>query len=111
MLKAVDLSVAATVQNTETVLANRRDSGIAGVSAEDGKPRKIKGIHVRANYAGYAVGRIAGEMVWSADLLCLYTNVAPTPCDIEVPAGEVFKLYIVNTASTAVANATVLYEE
>jgi hypothetical protein len=38
MLKSVDLSVSATVQNTETALVNRRDAGILGVSAEDGKP-------------------------------------------------------------------------
>ena len=111
MLKSVDLSVSATVQNTETALVNRRDAGILGVSAEDGKPKRVKGIIARESDAGYILGRIAGNMVFSMDLAALNAALAPAPLDIPVPAGEILKVYVVNTAGTTAATATVWYEE
>lgn len=111
MLKSVDLSVSATVQDTETKLVNRRDSGIVGVSAEDGKAKTVKALLVREADAGYVLGRIAGEMVFSMDLAGATAALAPLPLDVPVPVGEVLSVYIVNTAGATAATATVWYEE
>jgi hypothetical protein len=111
MLKSVDLNVAAAVQNTETVLTNRRDTGIKGVSAEDGKPKVVKGIIGRENDAGLFIGRISGNMVFSISTATLNAMLTFMPLDIPVPAGEVLSVYVYDTAGTGAAGVTVLYEE
>ena len=111
MLKSVDLNVAASVQNTETVLTNRRDTGISGVSAEDGKAKLVKGIIGRLADAGLFIGRIAGEMVFSVSTVTLNAMLTFMPLDIPVPVGEKLSVYVYNTAGTTAAGVTVLYEE
>jgi len=107
----LDLYAAATVQNTNTKLANRRDTAVDGVSAKDGKARRVKGVIGRATQAGYCVGLLEGEDVFTADGAILNAFTEMIPLDIPVPAGSQLTFYYYNTAGTAAASLTVLVEE
>lgn len=110
-LTLLDLHVAATVQNTPTKLLNRRDSAVDGVSARDGKARRIKGVIGRAAEAGYFLGLLEGENVLSADGVIINAFTQMIPVDIPVPGGTALSFHYVNTAGTAAATLTVVVEE
>jgi hypothetical protein len=107
----LDLHVAACVLNTATKLVNRRDSGVSSVSAKDGVPRRVKGVIGRTADAGYFLGLLDGEDVFSANGVILNAFTQMIPVDIGVPAGKELSFYYVDTAGTALATLTVLVEE
>lgn len=110
-LTLLDLHIAACVQNTPTKLVNRRDGAVDGVSAKDGKARRVKGIIGRTAEAGYFLGMLDGENVLSANGVAVNAFTQVIDVDIPVPAGQVLSFWYIDTAGTALANLTVLVEE
>jgi len=107
----LDLHIAACVLNTPTKLVNRRDSAVDGVSALDGKARRIKGVIGRTAEAGYFLGLMDGEQVFTANGVIINAFTQMIPVDIPVPVGTQVTFYYVDTAGTALATLTVLVEE
>jgi len=110
-LALLDLHLSATILGVPRKLVNRRDSAVDGVSARDGKARRIKGVIGRAADAGYFLGLLEGEVVLTADGAIINAFTQMIPLDIPVPGGNVLSFYYVNTAGTAAAMLTVLVEE
>jgi len=109
-VELLDLHASSTTQNSDTKLANRRDSAVDGVFATAEEPKRVIGLMARCSDAGYLLALLEGENVLTADLATLNALTEWTPVDIEVPANHQLTFYCHNTAGTAACTVTLRVE-
>jgi len=107
----LDLHTTVVVVGTLKQLVNRRDSAVTGVSAKDGKARRVKGVIGRTANTGYFLGLLDGEDVFSANGLIINAFTEMIPVDIAVPAGMELGFYFMSESGTALVSLSVLVEE